>query len=367
MSQILAIVSLILISAVALAQTPSPQPTRSGASNPDIGMNLLMLYRNSNRGNDSSVEERNGASIDEVELQFTSDVDAYWRLVGTLAIHQEYNAGPPPTRENVVEAEEAFTESLALPYVTLKIGKFKAAMGKHNQLHAHAYPFIDAPLMNKTLLGGEGLNDAGVSLAYLIPVSWFSELTLQALSGQGEGLDYYAGTSANDSVSLAHLKNLWDLSDDLTFEFGASGATGQNSFAATTNLFGIDMTLKWRPGGSQERAVVWSTEALKREFDQTAAQERDGGVASWIQYQVSKRWWAQVRGEYLQAQQQDPASTSPLPELQRKQSLLVGYVPTEFSAVRVQYDHLYDGAIEDEQRVLVQFNYSIGAHPAHAY
>ena len=59
-------------------------------------------------------------------------------------------------------------------------------MGKHNQLHTHAFPFILAPLINLNLLGDEGLSDVGFSTAILLPAtSWFSELTLQYIRGEG--------------------------------------------------------------------------------------------------------------------------------------------------------------------------------------
>ncbi len=84
-----AIVCLITTTAYAQEEaSPTPKPSRGNSFNPDIGLNLLLLYRNSNRGNDPNVEDRNGASVEEAELQFSSDVDPYWRLVGTFAFHQ---------------------------------------------------------------------------------------------------------------------------------------------------------------------------------------------------------------------------------------------------------------------------------------
>ncbi|HVK61285.1 MAG TPA: hypothetical protein VM432_07030 [Bdellovibrionales bacterium] len=362
-----ALVFLLFVSE-AFAQEPvqGGAQSRGNSFNPDIGLNLLMLYQNSNRGNDPNVEDPNGFSIQEAELQFSADVDPYWRLVSTFALHSEFDE-EEGTREMHFGAEEAYAESLAIPVTTLKVGKFKAAFGKHNLLHAHAFPFIDAPLINTDLLGEEGFNDVGASVAALLPTPWFSEVTLQGLSGKGEGLEYFDGPSANNVVGVLHLKNLWDLTDDLTFELGVSGASGENASASSTNLYGVDTTFKWRPNGSRERAVIWSTEVMSRDFNQASTDERDAGFATWLQYQFSTRWWVQARAEYLQARQQDLAAEDPLPEFQRKQSVLVGFVPSEFSAVRLQYDHLNDGEKDAEQRVMLQLNYSIGAHPAHAY
>lgn len=337
--------------------------SRGNSFNPDIGVNALFLYENSNRGEDAGAAQRNGLGLQEAEIQFTSDVDPYWRFVSTFSLHQEVDdSSTPAEREYVFEAEEAFAETIALPRLTFRIGKFKTAMGKQNQIHTHALAFIDNPLQNTVLLGDEGLNDLGVSVAGLLPTPWFSELTLQGLSGQGEGLDYFQPATSNSYVGLLHWKNLIDLTDDLTSEIGASAASGKNQAASSTQLYGADITFKWR--ATAEQALIWSTELLRRDYNQ-ATSEVGQGFASWVQVQFTRRWWAQARAEYLEIK--DPADTTTAAPYQRKQSALIAFVPSEFSGLRLQYDHLNDSGPKDEHKVMLQFNYSIGAHPAHAY
>ena len=329
----------------------------AASQNPDISVNALMLYKNSNRGYDPNAENRNGVTVQEAEMQFASDVDPYWRFVGTFSLSQTADEGqlaatpPQYVAKWNFEPEEAFAESLDFNFVTLKVGKFKAAMGKHNQLHTHAFPFIDAPLQNSVLLGDEGLNDVGASIAVLFPLPWYSEFLVQGFSGQSEDQPYFTSVDTSGHVGLAHLKNLWDLSDQLTFEFGLSAASGENSQASSTNLYGADLTFKWRK--SLERALIWSTEFLRRDLGDVRGQ----GVASWLQFQIERRWWVEARGEVL-----DDSSVQ-----QRKQSALVAFDASEFSEVRAEYDHLSDASSKDEQRFMLQLNYTIGAHPAHAY
>src|SRR5262249_2699654 len=157
----------------------------------------LMLYSNSNRGTDTSntsdasspAVNPNGIRIQEAELQVFSDVDPYTKLTALLSVHQATNKS---TDDWQIEPEELFAETLQVPYVSLKAGKFKSRFGRHNELHTHAFPFIDAPLINTVFLGGDGLNDVGVSAAYLIPViPWYSEITLQVLSGHSPDVKNY--------------------------------------------------------------------------------------------------------------------------------------------------------------------------------
>ncbi|MEK6553966.1 MAG: hypothetical protein AABZ31_01900, partial [Bdellovibrionota bacterium] len=297
-SYLILLICLLLTSAVH-AQTETPAKSRGNAFNPSIGLNLLTLYQNSNRGNQKHDAERNGFSIQEAELQFSADVDAYWRVMGVFALHQEVEVDDttaPPTRsaEYVFEPEEAYAESIGLPAVNLKVGKFKAALGKQNQLHTHAYAFIDAPLINQALLGDEGLNDAGVSASTLLPTTWFSEITAQVLSGQGEGLEYYQSPSSNQNVYVLNFKNLWDITDSSTFEVGLSAATGENQFDKDTGIYALDFAFKFRQNANQ--AFIFSGELMQRQMKGVTDEEANG-FASWVQYQFNKMWWVQARAE----------------------------------------------------------------------
>ena len=66
----------------------------------------------------------------------------------------------------------------------------RAAFGKVNTMHTHVLPWADRPLVTANLLGGEdGIDDAGVSVAHLIPNPWlFLEATGQVFRGDSEGV-----------------------------------------------------------------------------------------------------------------------------------------------------------------------------------
>ena len=94
--------------------------------------------------------------------------------------------------ETGVNVEEGFLTFTALPGGLLtKVGKMRAAFGKVNTLHNHVLPWADRPLVIGNLVGGEdGINDAGISVARLIPNPWiFLEATGQVFRGDsGETL-----------------------------------------------------------------------------------------------------------------------------------------------------------------------------------
>jgi hypothetical protein len=369
-------------------QTPPQTPPqtlhrRIGIMNPDISINALMLYTNTNRGNYISSSERNGPALQSADLLFTADVDPYSKLTAVFGVHQE--AATPREREDEwkIEPEELYVESLEIPSLLLRAGRFNAAVGKHNMLHLHAFPFVDAPLVNSSLLGDEGLNDVGLSAAWLSPLPWYMELTAQILSGRPEkdatGTAYFNNGSANASVHLLHLKNLFDLSDSLTAEIGLSGIKGSNEFPdeasinqiGATSFWGADLTFKWRPiEGGKYRSFVWSTEYLNRRINRPTAYNQAEGYASWLQYQFARRWWVQARSDYVQAAE---SAVTPealdLPAFQRKVSALIGFFPSEFSGVRLQYSQNIDGKVDmdPEKKIYLQLNFSIGSHPAHTY
>lgn len=90
--------------------------------------------------------------------------------------------------------------------------------------------------------------------------------------------------------------------------------------------------------------------------------ERQGGVSSWIQYQLTRAWWIQGRGEMIGIGRSEGLDRG------NRQSFLVGLFPSEFSGIRAQVDRERMSLSEKTGYVAsLQLNFSIGAHPAHNY
>lgn len=344
---------------------------------PNVSANALMLYRNSNFAKEDTSTERNGLDLREAEVAFYADVDPYSRFNLLLAVHPEYELDAATNRVTqswAIEPEELFADLTSLPWTTLRLGKFKAAMGKHNTLHTHAYPFIDAPLANTVLLGDEGLNDVGVSAAVLFPAPWFSEFTIQYLRGEGENAEFNSPTPG-DGVGLAHWKNLWDLSESLTFELGASYAKGGNDLAAETDLAGADVTFKWRPTeGGKYISLILASEYLGRNRTDgpTGDKEKAQGWNAWTQFQFAERWAVVARAEGTTVRNETGNAVFLGDESLTRTTAGFVFNATEFSSYRLEYSETNGFAANangdtKEQKLLIQANFTIGAHPAHSY
>jgi hypothetical protein len=353
--------------------------------NPDISVNFLGYARKSNLNTGDSIgrttDVHNGFTFQEAEMQFFADVDPYFRANALFSLSPgadaesiDTSSGTPTlvkTSSFGLDPEEVFFESLSLPVVSVKVGKFKTALGKHNTLHTHAFPFVDAPLINQDLLGAEGLNDTGVSVSSLVPyVSWYMEVTAQAINNSNEIL--YNSPNSGDVAGVVQLKNLWDLTEDSTVEWSTYATQGNNQLGSTARVWGSDLIYKWRPEiGGKYQALIWGNEYMSGSSpgsgfvvgpsDAQTNGDRLDGLASWLQYQFAERWWAQVRGEH-----EGFTRSGTLP-VRNKESALLAMNPSEFSQFRIQYDHLTASNQPTEHAVTLQWNITIGAHPAHSY
>jgi hypothetical protein len=291
--------------------------------------------------------DETGLHVQEVEVRFTSIVDAYFKADMVIAI---------PGTEGV-ELEEATIATTHLPNIIFKTGKFYGDFGKHNLLHTHAFPFLDSPLINERILGGEGLNEVGVGASLLLPVSWYSEWNGQVFNGDNA---LFNSANGNDLAYLGHWKNLWDVNDDATLELGGSYTFGKNEHTKMTQIFGGDLTFKWRsPKPAHYRTFVLQAEYIQARVNDGLDIESVGGFYVLMQYQFARRGWFQARYDVLG-----------LPKIEAERDIrfsgLLALVTSEFSALRLQYNLNREGG-RNIQQLAVQLNVTLGAHPAHAY
>jgi hypothetical protein len=113
--------------------------------------------------------------------------------------------------------------------------------------------------------------------------------------------------------------------------------------------------------GGKYHAVIWGNEYLGSNYQGNAGADSQAGAVSFVQWQFAERWWMQARGEYLSS----PNAAGPQTTL--RQGVLLAFFPSEFSGFRVEYDRSTMDSGSVDHRFTGQVNFTIGAHPAHAY
>jgi hypothetical protein len=389
--------------AVADVSLPAPEPALpappgGGASafNPAISLILGGSYTNTSRdpgdwniagfppnGGEVGPGERS-FNLGESELTFSASIDPYFSGQLTTAI----------TGEDEIEVEEAFVRTTALPDgFTAKLGRFFSGFGYLNEVHAHAWDFVDQPLVYQALFGGQ-FQQNGVQVKWLAPTDLFLEFGAESGNGDSYPGTRRAGNGLNGATLFAHVGG--DVGDYTSWRLGGSyltqkaedragglaDAAGEplfESFTGDARTWVVDGVLKWAP--SPRRQLKVQGEYMRRRESGAIADAsglpladdyRNSESGWYLQsvYQFAPRWRVGARYDSLDAG--TPRYTlSPdglLSADPDRLSVMLDWNPSEFSRLRAQYD--WDNARDDGEQdhiVRLQYIYGIGAHGAHKY
>jgi hypothetical protein len=331
---------------------PAPQQTRTSISaNPDIGVIGDFQGSYISRG-----KKNFDAYLNETEVSFQAVVDPYARADFFVSFGRNEDG------KYGVNIEEGYLTTLSLPArLQLRVGKFKEAVGRINPMHAHALPFIDLPNAYVNYFG-DGLNDEGASLSWLVPnKKFYQELVVQATSGKEESPSFSRGEN-NHLLYLAHLKNFFTLNDNATLELGLTGISGPNDSSRTTNIGAADITYKWKPVKMNTyKSLTWQSELyFSKANNPVTPAKRSFGLYSFIQYQLAKRWFLTGRYDYAQR----PFDKS---IVEQAYSLTAGWYATEFSKIELEAKTTDDTISSRYYQAWLRWIFVIGAHGAHQY
>ena len=335
-----------------LPTEPVSNPSSTAVSkvfNPDISVIGNVL---AHAGDDNPHQPRESVVLDESEVAFEAFVDPYAKAKFFLSVTPDG-----------VEMEEGFANFVTLPWdLSAKVGKMKATFGKDNTWHAHVRPWADQPLVITNFFGEEGLNDSGISVSKIIPSSFaYVEATGEVLNGNaGDGV--FAKKHSNDLLYNAHVKMFKDLSENSNLELGASYTRGTTAFtdevSGRNQFVGADLTYRWKPLiKSTRQSFIGRTEIIQnRREDQS---RHAWGFYSSADYQLAQRWFTGVRF--------DRAAHADDPSLRDKGfAATLTFWPSEFSQLRGEFRRVqYPDTTANE--LLLQLQFSIGAHGAHTF
>ena len=339
-----------------------------------------------------------GLSLGESELAFSANVDNKFYGQATIGFHNDEGA-------TEVDLEEAFIQTLALDGgFTLKAGRFFSAMGYMNEQHAHSWDFADAPLIYRGLFGDQ-LRDDGLQLTYVAPTDMFLQFGAELSSGSyfpagGESNDVGAATlfaNIGGDIGLAHSWQLglshWQANDVQGRTSGGhahgGGSTTEEtpSFDGDSKISALDFVYKWAPNGNpQNRHVKFQFEYFDRQEDgaitmlnsgpPVETSSYDGHQKGWYAqtvYQFKPQWRAGLRYDRLDSNNRGSdadvlgeAGLDNEGHTPKRTSAMIEWVPSEFSRVRLQYNH-DDSYEESDNQVILQYTTSLGSHGAHQY
>src|SRR5882724_11119849 len=340
--------------------------------------------------------QQRGFNARNIELAFDGAVDPYFEGFANIVFKLDNN------NETAVEVEEAFLQTTNLPFnLQLKGGQFFAAFGRNNPVHPHAWDFADAPVVSGRILGPDGLRGVGAQMSWTLPVPWYSQLMLGVQNGRGgtgfsfrnpgdDGIFFGRRTTdreargLQDFVWIPRWENSVDLSPTQVVLAGVSGAFGSNETGANsrTQIYGADLFYKWKSSHAEGGFpfVKWQTEVMYRRFEAgrginesfpVAETFHDWGLYSQALWGFKKGWVAGIRGDYLHMTDSEFTDDFERQTRSRISANLTWY-PTEFSKIRLQYNHdFFEENFflpgRDVDSVFLQFEFILGSHGAHKF
>ena len=392
-----------------------------GAAYMDVGMVATFAAGGSTANDLETLQagghdpNQRGFTVQGVELNLQGAVDPYVR--GNANILFQVNGGG----ESLVELEEAWLETVSLPgNLQVRAGQLLTEFGRVNTQHPHSWSFVDAPLVNARLLGGDGLRNPGVRLAWLAPTPFYSELFFGVQNSHGETAHSFRNeheaapflgrvnnsrrvTTFSDLLLSARYAASFDVSDTQTLLAGVSAAFGPNSSGkdTATQIYGADVYWKWKPTNAHGGFpfVSWQTEALLRRYEagaysndldgsttldagedvfgdgliHTAPRETlsDWGFYSQLAWGFRPGWVTGLRGEYVgrvgAASYEQIYGDDPERLGRWRVSPNLTWYPSEFSKVRLQYNYDDRNLIGVDHSLWLQFEFLLGAHAAHKF
>lgn len=341
-------------------------------------------------------------NLGESELTVSANIDPYFSGVFIAAM----------TPENEVEVEEGYVQNAGfIPGATLKFGRFLSGFGYLNEKHAHAWDFVDAPLVHQALFGGQ-LKEEGLQARWLAPTPVFMEIGLEAGRGgafPGSGRNR---NGANSGMVFFHVGD--DVGASNSYRVGASYRKTTaadrrfedvnsldedviNAFDGDSKMWGVDLIWKWSPNGNPvERNFKFQTEYFQRREDGRLTYDVDGtstpgsgtdfyrskqsGWYAQAVYQFMPRWRAGLRYEELDYGTVDNGlainsvnglTAADFPRIAendpKRIAAMVDASPSEFSRLRLQFSRDEARFDQSDNQIFLQYIMSLGAHGAHKF
>ena len=247
------------------------------------------------------------------------------------------------------------------------------------------------------------VSDDGLRLSWLAPTNFYLELGAEALTGGsfpagGESsshigtMVYFAKLGGDFDISNSWQMNISHYTAEVTDRDAGSHAHGDKgaeevpSFSGDSDVTGLSVIYKWAPKGNyKHQNFKLQAEFFTRDeegevvmkgsdpMEQTVFDGTQKGYYVQAIYQFIPQWRVGLRYDHLESDNtatdaellEEAGLDNENIEPERK-SIMLEWVPSEFSRIRMQYNH-DDSYEETDKQVYLQYTMSLGAHGAHAF
>lgn len=341
-----------------------------------------------------------GFSLGHSELSLSANIDDKFYGQFSLAF-AEHEA------ETETEIEEAFFETVGLGYgFTIRGGRFFSGLGYQNLQHKHAWDFSDAPLVYSGLFGNKYLDD-GVRVSWIAPSELFLELGAEVFSGSQFPA---AGEHSGAGSKVAFINIGGDVGESHSWQAGfsyfnadvqnresgghAHGHDGEGdeavtetpSFTGDSDTYGLNLIYKWAPNGNyKNRNFKLQAELFQRDedgalsligsdpFEQSTFDGDQSGYYLQAIYQFMPQWRTGLRYDHLESNNRG-SDEEVLEEAgllnegvkPKRVSIMLEWIPSEYSRIRVQYNK-DDSYEEQDDQIFLQYTFSLGSHGSHTF
>ena len=384
-------------------------PASQNAFNPAISLILGGQFSNLQRdpatyqiggfipGGDGVGPGSRSFNLGESELTVSANIDPYFSGVFVMSVNAD----------NQVSVEESYVLNTgSLPGATVKFGRFLSGFGYLNEIHAHAWDFVDAPLVHQAFFGGQ-IKEDGIQARWLAPTPVFVELGVETGRGSAFPGSDLNKNGVNSGMIFAHLGD--DVGASHSYRVGTSyrmtkaqdrayedvdsiGTPVTNAFTGDSKIWGVDLVWKWAPNGNTvDRNFKFQAEYLRRKEDGALAFDtkrinplsdayRSSQSGWYVQgaYQFMPRWRVGLRYEELNSGNPDiglvssgALTAADFPRLAendpKRTTAMIDFSPSEFSRFRLQFARDEARFNETDNQVFLQYIMSLGTHGAHKF
>jgi hypothetical protein len=332
---------------------------------------------------------KRGFTVQNTELGLSGAVDPYFKGFANMVQTIDKNG------ETVVELEEAYAKTTALPYgLQVKAGQFFTEFGRLNPQHPHQWEFVDQPVVNTRMFGDDGMRGPGAQVSWLAPTKFPLEVLGSVQNANGNTMRSFAGPAEDgppvgvqhehevkslaDVVYSARADASFDLSEEAPALLGASYAYGPSgaSSSGSTSILGADLTVKWKPLANDHGFpfVAFQSEWMRRHVgydsfvDGTTftpgGELRDSGEYAQLVYGFHRDWTAGARFDRVHGTNDDVLGA----EDRDRWSAALTWYASEFAKIRLQVNFDDSKALDRwEQSVWLQLEFNLGVHGAHKF